>query len=107
MKYDFEPFRKNLKMLIDARGYYANDIAEAIGLAPSTLYRYMSGARTPEIGYIIRMAQFFNVSVDWLLGVNNDRIPKEYDSIKKLAHSYALATPEDKKAIDFILKKYS
>ena len=55
-------------------------LAQTIGITPSKLSRFLrreTSAIEPE--YITRIAQVFNVSTDFLLGVTNDRIPIDYD----------------------------
>lgn len=55
-------------------------LARTIGITPSKLSRFLrreTSAIEPE--YIIRIAQVFNVSTDFLLGVTNDQVPINYD----------------------------
>ncbi len=103
--YDWEPFRRNLKALMDSRGFNGKDCALAVGLAPSTVTRYLT-ERTPDIVALWRFADYFHVSIDWLLGRQDSRFENLPDDVKKLVDAYSIATQADKDVIDLILKKY-
>lgn len=49
--------------------------------AQTTIGTWESGRRQPSIEDIITIAQYFNVSVDWLFGLTNER--KNIEAIKK------------------------
>lgn len=43
------------------------DLAETIGVAPNTLSQYETGKREPDNSTLIKLAQYFGVTVDYLL----------------------------------------
>ena len=45
-----------------------NEFGSLFGLYDSTISLYENGKRTPEYGIIMKIADYFNVSIDWLLG---------------------------------------
>lgn len=49
-------------------------IAKAIGIKAPTLTAYKNGDRTPNYENLLRISQYFNVSLDWLAGL--DRYPE-------------------------------
>ena len=51
------------------------EVAEGIGITQQTYGRYENGARRPDLEIIERMAVYFNVSADYLLGLKNVRTP--------------------------------
>ena len=51
------------------------EVAEGIGITQQTYGRYENGARRPDLEIIERMAVFFEVSADYLLGLKNVRTP--------------------------------
>ena len=65
LELDFTAFKKNLRDLIESRGLYAKDIAAEINVSTPTLSRYLQGVREPELKYVVRLARYFGVSVDW------------------------------------------
>lgn len=59
---------KVLKGLRKQKKLTQQDVAEIIGVDRVTLARYESGARLPSLEVLIKLADFFEVSVDYLLG---------------------------------------
>lgn len=51
------------------------EVAEGIGITQQTYGRYENGARRPDLEIIERMAVYFKVSADYLLGLKNVRTP--------------------------------
>lgn len=92
LELDFTAFKKNLRDLIESRGLYAKDIAAEINVSTPTLSRYLQGVREPELKYVVRLARYFGVSVDWLLGLSNDRYEAVPTEVREFATLYALAS---------------
>jgi transcriptional regulator with XRE-family HTH domain len=91
---------------VDSRGKSINAMADDLGMTPPTLSRYLAGKRTPDLQYIVRVSQFFNVSIEWLLGLSDidyDILPAD---IKKMSSLYSVASEDDKRIINSILAKY-
>ena len=100
LELDFTAFKKNLRDLIESRGLYAKDIAAEINVSTPTLSRYLQGVREPEL------TRYFGVSVDWLLGLSNDRYEAVPSEVREFATLYALASPDDRTIVETVLKKY-
>jgi transcriptional regulator with XRE-family HTH domain len=66
---------KRLKELRKHFNKKQNDIAEYIGVARSTYTNYESGNKKPPYEQLIKIAEFYSVSVDYLLGRTNDPTP--------------------------------
>lgn len=49
------------------RGLTQRQLAQALGVTEATVVRWETGARQPRVGIIKRLAQFFQVSPQWLL----------------------------------------
>ena len=58
----------NLKKLRESRGLYQKDVAAAIGVDRTTYVKYERGDSEPSFQILDKLAQFFNVSVDYILG---------------------------------------
>lgn len=57
-----------LKTLRKARGYTsAKDFCKAIGISFSTYQNYESGSRVPTVEMLIKIADFYGVTTDYLL----------------------------------------
>ena len=68
-------FRIRLKELREQAGYSQYSFADKFGVAQSTVGSWEAGKREPNFDTMQRLADFFGVSVDYLLG--RDSIPDE------------------------------
>lgn len=66
-------FAQRLKSLREELGYLQKELASKLDISRSTLGSWESGNRVPELGTVQRLADFFNVSVDYLLGRIDNR----------------------------------
>ncbi len=103
---DFTIFQKNLKQLLYARGITIRAFAEEVNANPATISRYLSGDRTPDLPYVVAIAKHFNVSVDWLLGINGDKFDVMPKEVQEVANLYSLASPDDRMVVQAVLGKY-
>lgn len=70
-------FGERLKMLRIKKKMLQKEVAAAIGAKRGTVAAWESEAgRLPEVNYIIKLANLFNVSVDYLLGKTDNPIPE-------------------------------
>ena len=53
-----------------SRGYTREDLAKKIGMSPNTLRNYENGLREPGHQFIKDVASHFNVTSDYLLGLD-------------------------------------
>lgn len=68
-----------LRELRSSVGKTQDQVAEACSISKVALARYETGARTPRIDIASRLADYYGVSVDYLLGNDND--PKSVQSV--------------------------
>ena len=99
-------FSKNLRTVMTVRQISAANLARSIGISDSALCRYLNGERTPDINSLIAIADYFGVSIDWLLGKSNNERLALSDEQTEFMHLFMRATDEDKKVIVLILSKY-
>ena len=89
-------FRKERKMTQE-------QLAEAMGVSVSAVYKWESGQSTPEINLILEMADLFNTSTDVLLGYEwrNNHAASAHSRIVTLlkAKNYDEAITEAEKAL--------
>ncbi len=86
-----------IKALREDRELRQADVARETGIDQRTLSNYETGKTNPDSFAIIKLSQFFGVTCDYLLGVNDINIPDKM-SIKK-------EIQEIKKRLDTISKK--
>lgn len=68
-----------LRELRNSVGKTQDQVAEACSISKVALARYETGTRTPRIEIASRLADYYGVSVDYLLG--NDSDPKSVQSV--------------------------
>ena len=59
--------RNRIAQLRKEAGLNQGDLAEILNLSSSAIGMYEQGRRTPSIEVLIIMAEFFNVSLDYLI----------------------------------------
>ncbi|MBE5748172.1 MAG: helix-turn-helix transcriptional regulator [Clostridiales bacterium] len=57
-----------LKELREAKGLKQKEVAEIIGYSEVSYARYENEKREPDISTLCKLAEFFNVTVDYLIG---------------------------------------
>lgn len=61
-------FPKKLQALREKRRLSRRTLAELCGLSGNMIGRYERGEKEPSVGALVRLADYFGVSVDYLLG---------------------------------------
>ena len=67
-----------LKSLRLARGYTKTDVAKAVKATRRAVYGWESDTMTPTTANIIRLAQLFEASADYLLGLTDTQKQTEH-----------------------------
>ncbi|MCL2630691.1 MAG: helix-turn-helix domain-containing protein [Firmicutes bacterium] len=106
---------ENLKRLRKNLTKSQQDVAEALGVTNQTYSNYETGQRKPDPAMLVKLANYFGVSVDYLLGNSPEPryypadlilAPDEYLTIgsdgKKEIHKL---TPELKAYMEFLKSK--
>ena len=57
-----------LRYLLESKNIKQKDVAAAIGVYTSTMSQYVTGQRSPDVETLIKLADYFGVSVDYLIG---------------------------------------
>lgn len=86
---------QRLRELRKAKGLSMKELGKMFGLAESTISLYESGKRQPDTEIIKRFANFFGVSVDYLLGVSQEEEPEYTEDEKELFELMAQLTDEE------------
>lgn len=80
-----EKFPKNLANLRKESGINQKTAASHLGVSQALLSHYEKGIREPGFDFLLRAAEYYNCSADYILGRTNDKrgiayIPEEYTS---------------------------
>ena len=62
-------FGMRLRELLHDKNISQKDFAIEMGIAPSTAGNYVNGLREPDYESLKRIARYFHVSIDFLLGL--------------------------------------
>jgi len=68
-------FNDRLRNLRQDNDLTQDDLAKALHIDRKTLSNYETAYRTPNIYLVVKMANYFNVSLDYLLCRTNTRTP--------------------------------
>jgi transcriptional regulator with XRE-family HTH domain len=106
-----------LKEIRESRGMSQRQAALGLNLSPTVYNRYENGLREPSNVVLLAMADFFGVTVDELLGRNDDTLQADNDeawtirerlrrdpSYRLLFDAADAATPEHLRAAAVMLK---
>ena len=63
---------ERIKQLREEDGLTQTQLAEATGFSQSAIAYWERGERTPSVEVIIKLAKFFGVSTDYLLGLSDN-----------------------------------
>lgn len=86
-------FRFRIRELRESAGYKSQQsFADAFGIAQSTVGNWEAGKREPNYETTIRLADFFHVSVDYLLGRTDQKSMAEVDTLSSSTSADALLT---------------
>jgi len=67
-------FSEKLKALRTAKKMSQKDLADKVGVAKSVVSFYESGDKFPSYDVLIKISRIFNVTTDYLLGVERERM---------------------------------
>lgn len=97
-------FSNRLKELRNEKGLSLRDLAEEIGTTKSTLSRYENDMRQPKQDVLEALADYFGVTIDYLLGRTNQKYFKSEDTIA--FHTKKKITDKDLKHLRSIVDAY-
>lgn len=103
---------KRLRLLRTERKLTQEELGKVLGVGKTTISQYESEVRKPDADMLKRIAQFFDVSVDYLLGLTEEKRPVKLetlaahrtdDPLKELPEEARRSLEEFK---EYILRKY-
>lgn len=69
-----------IRALREKTGMSARKFAEEIGMKYTTYYGYETGSREPGSDSIVALAKYYNVTTDYILGIEKSPAPAEADT---------------------------
>lgn len=86
-------FGETLSELMEEHNLSPKELAERAGIKRSNIYHYLRGERLPSVGGMVALADYFNCSVDYILGLS------EQNGVGQFR-----ACPPFSERLDFLLK---
>jgi len=103
----------NLKLLRQEYGISQQRLAEAIGVSQPSINKYENHNIEPEIEVLKRMADYFNTSIDFIVGHTDIRRKIEHTDVFHLNQfetevitRFRSLDEEEKKCIDLTIKTF-
>ena len=104
---------KNLKKLRKEHNLSQQKLADILHVSQQSVYKYENGITAPDIETLIRMADYFNTSIDYL--VEHTDIPHKIEPVKDtmlneaestLVDHYRKLSPTQKQLVQAIIEEY-
>ena len=86
---------ERIKTLRRNNGLTQKDLGKILNMNKTTISHYEKGERCPSIETLVQVADYFNVDITYILGMNN--IGKSYDSEIKLSDEEIIFVKEIRK----------
>lgn len=72
---------KNLRLLREERGFSQQRLAEMLDVSQQAVFKYEKTSNEPDISTLIKIADIFGVTVDYLIG--NSEIKEKMRSLEQ------------------------
>lgn len=97
---------ENIKIFRKRQGLVQEQLAEAMGVTVSAVSKWEQGIATPDINMIMGLADFFQISVDVLLGyeIQSNNVEETVEKLKELCNKRELETLRE--VVEKALQKY-
>ena len=104
---------KNLKSLRNEKGISQQQLADVIGTTQQSINKYENHKIEPDIATLISIAQYFNTSVDYLIG--NTEVNRVIENVEKydlnkteanLITQFRLLNNKEKESIFMVINNY-
>lgn len=101
---------KNLKQLRLGKGISQQQLADIIGTTQQSVNKYENHSTEPDLDTLVKLAEYFETSVDYLIGhVPGGFIP-DYPSMSReenaLLSDYRKLNKDERKSIQLICRNY-
>ena len=99
---------KNLKKLRNEKGISQQYLAGVLGVSQQSINKYENHNVEPDIALLISMADFFNTTIDYLVGRSETQELSSNISTKEshLVEQYRRLNDSEKQCIDVVISTY-
>jgi transcriptional regulator with XRE-family HTH domain len=98
---------ERLAELRDEHGLHQKELASVLGVEAQTVSYYERGKSKPSLSVVEKMAEYFGVSMDYLMGLTDMRISYKHENLIALPKGYPkILKNEMLKHLDLLITKY-
>lgn len=88
---------ERLRELRKSKGISLKELGAIVGVAESTMSLYENGKRQPDYETLLKLAEYYGVTVDYLLrGSEEEQLPEELSILNRKARNWS---PEKRKQL--------
>lgn len=101
----------NLRKLRCAQGMSQQQLAQVLGVSQQSINKYENHSVEPDFALLMRMADFFHTSVDFLIGYAEEDAPnpqswKLEEEEQALVRSFRLLSAREQESIRLVIQNY-
>ncbi len=101
----------NLRKLRTKKGISQQKLADVLGITQQTINKYENHAVEPDIYMLMQMADFFETTVDYLVGYapNHPSGTEQYDLTAEeavLVENYRILSQKERESIRLVIENY-
>lgn len=97
-------FGDRLKLLREETGLSREDLAISLNITYSALSKYETNSRFPDKDTLKKISKYFNVSLDYLMGLTETRNPYENEHLETTSEATTRIKTLDDDLIDLMIK---
>lgn len=86
-KYDMDgvDMKNNLKICRENKRMTAKEVSEKIGVSKQAIYNIETGVSNPSVDTLMKLAELYNVSTDYLFGLTDfENFKSQYEYLQSL-----------------------
>ena len=87
---------ERIRWLLEKNGMSQADLARSIGVAETTISRYLSGKRRPKAPFLGKVAKLFGVSMYWLAFGQQD-VAEGYSAVRNIVARNAVSLTDEQR----------
>lgn len=89
-----------LRMVRVESGLSQDEVAKNLGISRDTLSKYETGELEPNVDTLVKLANMYHVSLDYLVGKTNERVSLDNDKPSEFERRFNSLGPEEQRDLE-------